>query len=72
MTPAEPASAKDAAKEISLDPPALKDSPQRWGLAALLVVAMLFCYAQRSALNVAATSMSDELGFNPAKMGLLC
>ena len=59
MTPAEPPAANEAAKEISLDPPALKDSPQRWGLAALLVVAMLFCYAQRNALNVAATSMSE-------------
>lgn len=51
--------------------PPLKDSPQRWWLAALIVTAMLFCYAQRNALNVAATSMSDDLGFNPAKMGVL-
>jgi ACS family D-galactonate transporter-like MFS transporter len=49
----------------------LKDSPRRWWLAALLVVAMFFCYAQRNALNVAATSISDDLGFNPAKMGVL-
>jgi len=43
MTPAEPASAKEAAKHIHPAQPALKASPQRWGLAALLVVAMLFC-----------------------------
>ncbi|HEY6403784.1 MAG TPA: MFS transporter [Blastocatellia bacterium] len=67
MTPAETA----AAKEISLAPRALKDSPWRWALMILLVVAMLFCYAQRNALGVASKSMADELGFNPAKTGLL-
>ena len=71
MTPAETAAAQGAGKDIRLAPAALKDSPQRWGLMILLVVAMLFCYAQRNALNVAATSMSDDLGFNPAKMGVL-
>lgn len=49
----------------------LKDSPQRWWLMILLVVAMLFCYAQRSALSVAAPFMSKDLGFNPLKMGIL-
>ncbi len=68
MAHAEIAAANEAAKDIR---PALKDSPQRWRLVALLVVAMLFCYAQRNALNVAATSMSEDLGFNPAKMGVL-
>jgi ACS family D-galactonate transporter-like MFS transporter len=67
MTPAE----ITAAKDISLAPPALKDSPQRWSLMILLGVAMLFCYAQRSALGVAAKSMSDDLGFNPATKGVL-
>jgi MFS family permease len=67
MTPAETA----AAKEISLAPRALKDSPWRWALMILLVVAMLFCYAQRNALGVASRSIQDDLGFNQAKTGLL-
>src|SRR5262245_31077304 len=61
MTPAQTVAAQ----------PQLKDSPQRWWLMALLVAAMLFCYAQRNALNVAASSMSDDLGFNPLKMGAI-
>ncbi|HEY8459792.1 MAG TPA: MFS transporter [Blastocatellia bacterium] len=60
-----------AAKEISLAPAALKESPWRWVLMILLVVAMLFCYAQRNALGVASKSIEDDLGFNPAKTGLL-
>jgi MFS transporter, ACS family, D-galactonate transporter len=75
MTPAE----TTAAKKIGLAshalppalPPALKDSPWRWGLMILLVVAMIFCYGQRNALSVASKSMADDLGFNPAKTGLL-
>jgi MFS family permease len=55
----------------AMDKPALKDSSQRWWLAALLVASMLFCYAQRSALSVAAPFMSQDLGFNPAKTGIL-
>lgn len=71
MTPAETAAAKEAAKDIRLDPRALKESPQRWGLMALLVAAMMFCYAQRNALSVANDSISNDLGFNPAKEGFL-
>ncbi|MBO0725066.1 MAG: MFS transporter, partial [Blastocatellia bacterium] len=71
MTPAEPAAAKEAAKHIHPALPALKESPWRWGLMILLVAAMLFCYAQRNALSVASKSMADDLGFNPAKTGLL-
>jgi MFS family permease len=67
MASVEPAAAKD----ISLAPPALKESPWRWVLMILLVVAMLFCYGQRNALSVASKSMADDLGFNPAKTGLL-
>ena len=67
MTPAE----TTAAKDVRFAPAALKESPQRWSLMVLLVVAMLFCYAQRSALGAAAKSMSDDLGFNPAKTGVL-
>src|SRR5262249_28699632 len=69
--PAETMAAREAAKDARPAPPALKDSPQRWWLMALLVAAMLFCYAQRNALNVAASSMSDDLGFNPLKMGAI-
>ena len=71
MTPAETAASKEAAKDIRLTPSALKDSPQRWRLMLLLVVAMMFCYAQRNALGVASKSMSDDLGFNPAITGVL-
>jgi MFS transporter, ACS family, D-galactonate transporter len=71
MTPAETAAAKEAAKDIRLAPPALKESPQRWWLMILLVAAMIFCYAQRNTLSVASASMSDDLGFNPAKTGVL-
>jgi sugar phosphate permease len=67
MIPAETASAKD--KRIA--PPALKDSPQRWRLMILLVVGMVFCYGQRNALSVANDSISKDLGFNPAKEGVL-
>ena len=38
---------------------------------ALLVIAMLFCYAHRSALGVAAPYMSEDLGFNPTTTGVL-
>jgi len=71
MTPVETVAAKEAAKDIRLAPPQLKDLPQRWWLMALLVIAMLFCYAQRNALSVASASMSDDLGFDPAKTGVL-
>src|SRR5215510_13355799 len=71
MTPAESTAAQGAAKDIRLAPAALKDSPQRWGLMILLVIAMIFCYAQRNTLSVASKSMSDDLGFNPAKTGVL-
>jgi MFS transporter, ACS family, D-galactonate transporter len=67
MTPAEAAFAKDNL----IAPPALKDSPQRWRLMILLVVAMIFCYGQRNALSVANDSISNDLGFNPAKEGFL-
>lgn len=49
----------------------LRDSPQRWWLAALLVVAMIFCYGHRGALSVAAPFMMKELGLSMAVMGVL-
>src|SRR5262245_24921068 len=68
MTPAETVTANEAAKDVR---PALKDLPQRWWLMILLIIAMLFCYAQRGALSVAAPFMAGDLGFNPAKTGVL-
>ena len=49
----------------------LKHSPQRWYLAALLTTGMIFCYAHRSALGVAAPFMIKDLGLNSAVMGIL-
>jgi MFS transporter, ACS family, D-galactonate transporter len=51
--------------------PQLKDSKQRWWLMILLVTAMLFCYAQRSSLSIAAPYMSDDLGYDLLKMSVL-
>jgi MFS family permease len=49
----------------------LKTSPQRWWLMALLVAGMIFCYAQRGALSVAAPSMMQELNLSRLVMGWL-
>jgi ACS family glucarate transporter-like MFS transporter len=49
----------------------LKDSPRRWWLAALLTLGMVFCYAQRGTLSVAAPFMMKERDLSPASMGLL-
>jgi len=49
----------------------LKESPQRWWLALLLVAGMIFCYAQRGALSVAAPFMIQELKLSRAVMGVL-
>src|SRR5439155_6782752 len=51
--------------------PSLKESPQRWWLAALLTLGMIFCYAQRGTLSVAAPFMMKERNLSPAAMGLL-
>lgn len=49
----------------------LRDSPQRWWLAALLVAGMIFGYAQRGALSAVAPYMIKELNLSPAVMGVL-
>jgi MFS family permease len=49
----------------------LKDSSQRWWLAALLNIGLLFCYVHRSALSVAAPFMIKDLGLSTAVMGVL-
>lgn len=51
--------------------PSLKDSPQRWWLAALLTLGMILCYAQRGTLSVAAPFMMKERNLSPASMGIL-
>jgi ACS family D-galactonate transporter-like MFS transporter len=52
-------------------PENLRDSPQRWVLATLLFSGMVFCYAQRGALSVAAKDIMQELGLTKADMGVL-
>lgn len=44
---------------------------ERWGLVALLVSGMTFCYAQRGTLSVAAPFMIRELRINTETMGLM-
>ena len=43
----------------------------RWGLIALLMTGMTFCYAQRGTLSVAAPFMIEELAINTETMGLM-
>src|SRR5262245_6444639 len=43
----------------------------RWWLAALLTTGMIFCYAQRGTLSVAAPFMIRDLGINTETMGLM-
>ena len=43
----------------------------RWGLVALLLTGMTFCYAQRGTLSVAAPFMIRDLGINTETMGLM-
>ncbi|MEW5979515.1 MAG: MFS transporter [Acidobacteriota bacterium] len=49
----------------------LRNSPQRWWVMVLLVVAMICCYGQRNALSVATPFMMQELGLSRSVMGLL-
>ncbi len=51
--------------------PSLKQSSQRWWLALLLVFGMIFCYAQRGTLSIAAPTMMKELGLSTGVMGVL-
>src|SRR5438874_3009498 len=43
----------------------------RWGLVALLMSGMTFCYAQRGTLSVAAPFMIRDLAINTETMGLM-
>jgi MFS family permease len=47
------------------------DTASRWGLVALLVSGMTFCYAQRGTLSVAAPFMIRDLHINTETMGLM-
>ena len=49
----------------------VRDSLRRWILMALLVVAMISCYAHRGALGVAAPFMIRDHRLSPAVMGIL-
>ncbi len=49
----------------------LRYSAQRWWLLVLLVTGMVFCYAHRGALPVAAPFMIRELHLSAAAMGIL-
>jgi len=49
----------------------LSESTQRWWLLALLAIGMIFCYAQRGTLSVAAPFMIQELGLSHTIMGLM-
>jgi ACS family D-galactonate transporter-like MFS transporter len=69
MTPAAAQSAAVATAPGAA--PSLRDSSRRWWLMALLVTGMIFCYAQRGTLSVAAPFMIQELGISPAVMGIM-
>jgi MFS family permease len=51
--------------------PALKDSPQRWGLMVLLVLAMVTCYAHRGTLSIAVPFLKKEMGLSTVQLGYL-
>lgn len=44
---------------------------RRWWMLALLITGMIFCFAQRASLNVAAPTMIREMGYSPALTGVL-
>lgn len=47
------------------------ETPFRWCVATLLVTAMIFAYAQRGAISVAAPFLMKDTGLTAAGMGLL-
>src|SRR5713226_2133793 len=50
---------------------ALKDSPQRWWLMALLVSGMIICYAHRGTLSIAGPFMVREMHLSTQTLGIL-
>jgi MFS transporter, ACS family, D-galactonate transporter len=59
----------EAARQTA--PPALKDSPARYGLLALLFTGMLFSYMHRGALSVSLPSIKQDFNLNEFQLGLL-
>src|SRR5213595_2467799 len=51
--------------------PELRNSPERWGLLALLFTAMLISYVHRGAFSVAAPFMATELHLSKAEIGII-
>lgn len=51
--------------------PALKDSPERWGLLVLLVFAMIACYAHRGTLSIAVPFLQKEMNLSKAQLGVM-
>jgi MFS transporter, ACS family, D-galactonate transporter len=49
----------------------VRGTARRWGLVALLLSGMTFCYAQRGTLSVAAPFMIRDLAINTETMGLM-
>lgn len=49
----------------------LKRPLERWGLGSLLVTSMIFCYAERGAMSVAAPIVMEEFGWSSATVGIL-
>jgi MFS transporter, ACS family, D-galactonate transporter len=50
---------------------ALKNSPHRWGLMVLLILAMVTCYAHRNALSIAVPILKKEMNLSTAQMGVM-
>jgi ACS family D-galactonate transporter-like MFS transporter len=61
----------DDGKVALLNAPIVPSTTGRWGLVALLVSGMTFCYAQRGTLSVAAPFMIRDLGINTETMGFM-
>ena len=55
----------------AMNKPALKDSPQRWNLMALLVLAMVACYAHRGTLSIAVPFLQKEMSLSKAQLGVM-
>src|SRR5213592_4943081 len=51
--------------------PELRNSPERWGLLALLFTAMLISYVHRGAFSVAAPFMATQLHLSKASIGII-
>jgi MFS family permease len=67
-----PAETKMVAEEARTNAAAsLRESSERWWLMVLLITGMVFCYAHRGALSVAAPFIRKDLNLSLATMGIL-